>query len=337
MATPKLEVFQIELRRTTHRELASFSELFLNKCAPKDENGEIIPQTNQFLFKIFTEEFLKKMVDFVQDQREKKAFTVYDASLEDQLNSTIHFHSQQFIIEGTIEGGPYGKNKNVSDLSDKSQKSPVGMTNVILDKFYFFLYIPMDSSIGILMLHSYTDDSITTSFKNFLSKTFQFPKRYYKAIIQSYCPDVIKEEFRRGSVVKKFSFTKKTVITNILRNVPVQDHDVSFKIKIELTSDRDISRERINEYIPLLKTLGFGDEENLEQLETYDGKVYLSKNNKETPFVIDGDFDISPCIYLEGRIGLETDGTPFWSELKDYCFELLPAIKQEIYPQYAVR
>lgn len=195
----------------------------------------------------------------------------------------------------------------------------------------------MDSSIGILMLHSYTDDSITTSFKNFLSKIFQFSKRYYKAIIQSYCPDVIKEEFRHGSVVKKFSFTKKTVITNILRNVPVQDHDVSFKIKIELTSDRDISRERINEYIPLLKTLGFGDEENLEQLETYDGKVYLSKNNKETPFVIDGDFDISPCIYLEGRIGLEADGTPFWSELKDYCFELLPAIKQEIYPQYAVR
>ena len=87
----------------------------------------------------------------------------------------------------------------------------------------------------------------------------------------------------------------------------------------------------------MLKSLGFGDGENLEQLENYDGKVYLSKNNKETPFVIDGDFDISPCIYLEGRIGLEADGTPFWSELKDYCFGLLPAIKQEVYPQHAVR
>lgn len=316
----KLEIYQIKIQHRGN-EYKTFKDFFIDSLESINSNEE-----NDDSF-VFLEYFRKFIADtdtenFISYSRKQKAFTAYDTRPQNTAdNPSIIIHTERFIIEGTIEGGRYGQKRNKSSLNNKSQKEVVNNSDIILDRFYFSLYTPLDSDLGVLFIQSYTSDSISDIFIDFISKFFGKRINYKKAKIEKYVPESIKNEFRENSEIKKFYFSNRFLFEHQSNN-PIREEREEFNIKIEAVSKNGIRTNKLDIWLYEIGNKLFN---NRSLLNFTKGKVYIknTETKKETPFKINTNFDIKPIILLENRVELDEFGLPNINQLRDYCFELL--------------
>ena len=323
---PKLEVYQIWLRPLNEGDI-TFRDYFTDTLPSKDSLKD---SENSFLFLEFFRNFIKCIDtdEFISNNKKKKAFTAYDTRPIGTVEPTIIPHSERFIIEGTIEGGRFGQRRNKSSIDNKIKKEDVTKKDIILDKFYFCLYTPLNSDLGILFIHSYSTDSISDIFVDFIGTLFTKQGLYKKALIERFVPKRIVEEFKEHSEVKKFTFSTRFVFDQ-LTNEPIIEDPEEFLIKIELVSKKGLKKGSLKYWTSSIGAKLFN---NKKLQEFQNGKVYLQdlQTKKESPFDITSDFEIKPIIYLNDRISVDEDGIPNFDELKEYCFTLL---EKEIIPE----
>ncbi len=322
---PKLEVYQVWLQ-PNDRSDKTFRNFVLESIS-QDRNEET---ENSKLFRDYFQNFIKKIDsdEFISNSRKKKAFTAYDTNPTEESERTITIHTDKNLIEGTIEGGRYGIRRNKSSMDNKSEKEGITDSDIILDKFYFCLYTPFDSELGILFLQCYSTDSISDIFTDFISKLFTSQGLYKKAKIEKFVPRRIINDFKNHSNVKKFTFTSRFVFDHH-NEESIGRQEEEFVIKIEAVSKNGLSKESLPSWLTSIGSKIF----NSQPLADFNkGKVYLKNvhTNKETPFDIDSDLEIKPVIYLEGRIDIGIDGLPNFSQLSEYCMNLLD---NEIIPE----
>ncbi len=322
---PKLEVYQVWLKPNGQTD-KTFRNFVLDTIS--QENSEEVE--NSELFLDFFHHFIEKIDsdEFIANSNKKKAFTAYDTAPTEESEPTITIRTDKNLIEGTIEGGRYGIRRNKSSMENKSEKEGITNSDIILDKFYFCLYTPFDSDLGILFLQSYSTDSISDIFTEFISKLFKSHGTYTKAKIDKFVPRRIINDFKNNSNVKKFSFTSRFVFDHHNEESIGQEEE-EFSIKIEAISKNGLSKESLPSWLTSIGSKMF----NSQPLSGFSkGKVYLknTQTNKETPFDIDSDLEIKPVIYLEGRIDISIDGLPNFSQLSQYCINLLD---NEIIPE----
>ncbi len=322
---PKLEVYQVWLKSYNKNETKTFRDFFLT--AIPDGSTQT---TNNDIFINFAKKFINKIDtdDFIADSRKKKAFAAYEARNYEEVNNTIHLSTELKAIEGVIEGGRYGQRRNKSSITNKGEKEPLGEGDIILDTFYFFLYTPFNSDLGILFLQSYSDDTISDVFTSFIENLFRHQGLFRKAKVEKFVPNRIKEEFKRGSNIKRFKFSSRFLFDQQSNN-PIGAEQEEFTIKIEAVSKEGLPKAALSNWINAIGSKLFNSK-RLEEFNT--GKVYLKNvdSDKESPFDIDSDIDIKPVIYLDGRIQVYPNGLPNFEELKTYCFSIL---KEEIIPE----
>jgi hypothetical protein len=322
----KLEVHKIIL--DTEKPNPSFSKWQTSRV---DEEDDIV-------FLDIVGKFFKAidLTDFHASEKKKKAITAYDTEKTENSEPSILPYPQRLVLQGYIEGGKYGKKRVKSALGEKKKKEELGEKTLILDKYYFMLYVPLDSKIAILIMHSYSSDSVTDIFLEFLKDFFSNKERGYKKCkSERFFPKSIADEFERNSSVRKFTYSTRMLV-GTLEGESIKTEKKEFNIKIEATAEQNIKRSDLETWLRTLHksviSIGNGKKE-LKDFEK--GRVSLQSkiNKKETTFEIQKDFKIKPTIYLdESKVKMNQDGTPDFSSLKDYCFTLLEEIKKEVYP-----
>jgi hypothetical protein len=336
---PKLEVYQVWINSINgeNKTFRDFTKEVIS-ISSESQNNQQDELSNSYYFLDLFKTFIHKVDNdsFILNQRKQKAFTAYDTRPAGEEEPSITPHSDAFIIEGTIDGGRYGQRRTKSSLDNKLEKEDVVRENIILDKFYFFLYTPMNSDLGILFIQSYSTDSISDIFTDFISRFFSAQKLYRKARIEKFVPKRIVEEFKNHSCIKKFSFSNRFVFNQLSEN-PIGTETEEFIIKIEAVAKNGLPKNALKNWINTMGEKIFSN----KKLENFNnGKVYLQDLNskKESPFDISSDLDIKPIIYLEDRITVDDDGIPNFIELKNYCTLLLNnEIIPEMYPSNEVR
>lgn len=322
---PKLEVYQVWLKPQRDVD-KTYRDFFVETNSSGNTNDD----DNSVIFLDYFSDFIRKVDtdDFIANSKKKKAFTAYDTRPAGEYEPTIKIKSNRTIIEGTIEGGRYGQKRNKSSVGNKSEKEDINEADIILDKFYFNLYTPFDSDLGILFVQSYTADTISDIFTDFISSFFSKQGLYRKAKVEKFVPKRIADEFRNHSQIKKFAFSSRFVFDQ-MTNEPIGVEEEEFIIRVEAVSKNGLPKESLGNWINSIGSKVFSSRE-LAQFNK--GKVYLknTETNKESPFDIASDLDIKPVIYLEGRIDVEEDGHPNFEQLSDYCVNLLD---NEIIPE----
>ncbi|WP_017732755.1 hypothetical protein [Nafulsella turpanensis] len=331
---PKLDIYKIYLRPTDSDNNKTFKNLLISKLYGSIDESNW--PDNSAIFQDLLEAFINEIDadDFILDERASKAFTAYDTDQGAEL-SPIKIHSNQFILEGIVEGGRYNQRRGKSAIGAKDDKEYLDNQSVILDHYYFFLYLPFDHNIGIFMVQSYTQDHIRDSFQKFL-RDFLATEGFYKIKFDSYCPEQIIEQYKSGSVVKKFSFTSD-VLLNELSNSPADQITEEFTIKIEAKSatGHNFTLDYVGRILNLLRGAEFNTGSNTKSLEEFNTRVFLENTDTEKGafYDISRGLDIKPTIYLENRIQLDQNGIPDFQELKQFCFNLLNQILIEIRPE----
>lgn len=322
---PKLEVYQVWLNPQKDVD-KTYRDFFIET----NSSGNTNDNENSIIFLDYFGDFIRKVDtdDFIANSKKKKAFTAYDTRPAGEYEPTIKIKSSRTIIEGTIEGGRYGQKRNKSSVDNKSEKEDINEADIILDKFYFSLYTPLDSDLGILFVQSYTADTISDIFTDFISSFFSRQGLYRKAKVEKFVPKRIADEFRNHSQIKKFTFSSRFVFDQ-MTNEPIGVEEEEFIIRVEAVSKNGLPKESLGNWI---KSIGSKVFSSRELAQFNKGKVYLknTETKKESPFDIASGLDIKPVIYLEGRIDVEEDGRPNFEQLSDYCVNLLD---NEIIPE----
>ncbi|MBD9179632.1 MAG: hypothetical protein EGP82_10750 [Odoribacter splanchnicus] len=328
--TPKLEVFTITLK-TSRNDLSLFSfKAFLNDLLIKREVITEEEDDENILFLEFFRFFVSQFSsgEYIKNEKDKKAMTAFRADV-DHDDCDITPHAEHCIIEGKLYGGKYGLLRTRSKVNDKTQQDRVREDDVIADQFYFFLHMPMDSHKGILMVQSYTSESITALLKTTIKGLFSNVPNYLLPEIQAFCPKLFQDQFKNGGFIKKYAFSGEVLTEDL--DFPVEHTNDVLKVSITIESERGIEYREHPTLIRKIISNKIGE----KFLGSFSKKKAFIKNNstnRVSPFDInDEDFKIKPVIMLEDHgITVDEFGFPDYTELKGFCFSLLNIVHEEL-------
>lgn len=318
---PILNIFQIQLK-PTNDEFKTFKDFTILKFGHQRNDNQ--------LFQVLSSNIIKELgeTEFKKDSKSKKVVGVKKSA---EINDAFTIHSNKYILEGIIEGGKYDNLREYADINDKESRDLLGRDKGVLDLYYVYLYMPYDSDKGYLMIQSYTEESILSSFLNIIKPFFSLEKSFFNLKVTNYVPKKFIEEFANKSTVRVFNFKTVLPIGNSLRESQKIKTD-AFEVTIELkplNGKIPVDHNSISRTVETFRGIEF-DGKSLSDL---DARVYISDSNKKKAhFDIDKQLEtIRPTIYLQDKIGIDEEtGLPNFSEMKLFCENLLAEIEDEV-------
>lgn len=326
MANPKLDFFRFKLRHKSGAD-KTFREFMLEsgKCTNKDSDSKIFGK----LFEYFMNE-LKN--DFAKNDSIKKVMTLI--SNKGHRITNRHWDERpkpdlaKNIIAGVVNGGTYGKDRIVTKLSKKDETSNLTVDQPVLQYYYIFLYLPIDHNEGFMMIHTDSaEESISNFARKYISELFSIGS-YQKPIIRIFAPKCFQDEYRRGAVVKSMSFQTTYVDNQIEDDDPIKDVMSDYDVKINITPKGKGNKslaimESLKNY---LKGRIFGVENYTKQLNEFE-KCTVNTVNKDTKSSKTFDWnlrdsELTPVVYLDGKVAFNDDGTVNLARLDTYCKDL---------------
>ncbi|RVT71196.1 hypothetical protein EOD40_17450 [Flavobacterium sufflavum] len=301
----KLEVFTIALKPVAGYENNSFKDLILNIPG-------VIPENN--LFNEFYQLFINRIDEGYTEVR-NKAFTLSTNVQEYGYNVTDE------IIWGVLKGGVKGSGKTKSPLNNRETEEDLS-GNVINDKYFFYLHLPLESSFGYLFFHIYGGESIRKEFIQHIRDLFSIRGKYNKPEPSAILPDSIRDEFKNNSKVVGLSYLTNTLSSSITTDAEFSNlcKEYSIEISIKPKGVNNIPPGKIGILNRVVSGLTF----NNFQLSRAQKRVSLQNlsSKKTSTFELDTN-DVMPRIYLEGKVPLDVNGTPNFVNLKLFCDDLL--------------
>lgn len=332
---PKLTVYTIQLKPSNEKIENSNRLLFRNLIGESNQNE----LTDNYIFTEVFRHFIKSLdtPEMFSDTTSKKCMTANQPNIEDSnVNANIHLHSNQFIIEGKVEGGSYGRKRKKTSTVDKAKKSDVDERDAITEDFYFLLYSPLQSNKSTLFIQSYSDDSIDSVMKKFWQNFFSFQGTFNQPSIKRFVPISIIDDFKTNATVSGLTFTTDIPGNTLLDSTSTQTTK-NFKVTVKITpTNDDLSVEEFEQTIEPLQNTLFTRFMNLGQFVKKKGTLRDIATKKTSPFDLGTSFEVQPSILLSKYITINNNESDF-ERIKNYCFTLLENVKPEIYIQNAIK
>ena len=325
---PKLNVYTLRLNPKDDS-VETFRDLFKLKynCDTSVSDDD--------LFTLYFQSFVNGIGDdnFRKDTKNKKVIGTVKSS---NVSIPLFPHDKQYI-DGVIEGGKYGIRREYADT--EQDKKIIGENTAVLDQYYILLYTPLNSRIGLLLVQSYTEESIQDSFKDFISTFFSCNDFFYNIIIEPFVPQNIVDKYMKETSIRMFSFTTKTALPPSLRdNVQIKGQTFEVEIKIKPLDEK--LNPNAKETFQIIKTVGdkLFDGKPLNEGKA---KAYIEDTKKrKANYDIEKEINsIRPTIYLEdaGIVPDETTGLPDFKAIQGYCLQVLQDIKDEFKKKQDIR
>lgn len=326
MANPKLDFFRFKLKHKSGAN-KTFREFMLEsgKCTSRDSDSRIFGN----VFEYFMNEL---KTDFAKNDSIKKVMTLISNKGRRIINK--HWDERPMpelaknIIAGVVNGGTYGKERIVTKLSKKDESNNLAVDQPVLQYYYIFLYLPVDHNEGFMMIHTDSaEESISNFARNYIAKLFSIGD-YQKPTMRTFAPKCFQDEYRQGAVVKSMSFQTTYIDNQIEDGNPIKDVMGDYDVKINITpkGNGDKGLGVMDSMRNYLKQRFFGAENYKKQLGDFD-KCTVKTENKETKSSKTFDWslkdsELTPVVYLDGKVAINDDGTVNLAALDRYCKDL---------------
>lgn len=331
---PKLTVFTLILKTLDNEVENTNRTLF--KHLTKNANGKSIKDS--VLFMDMFAVFLKKIDtdEMYKDEKSKKSMTAYQSDITDNsVDTKIKPNVSGFTISGVVDGGSYGRKRNMADISDKKEKTAVTKNKAITDEFYFLLYAPPASNKSVLLIQSFSDESIDSVVKDFFVNFLSYKDVFDKPKIKRHIPPAIIEDFKKDSVITQFGYST-TVTGKDLFSPALKINDKEFKVSIKIEPVEEMTMSEFQKSKSFLATIPFAVNNLLGNFKRKKATLKDNATMKKSSFEINSDYNIHPIIDLTKYIKFKNEEIDF-GLVGAYCVKLLKdEIIPEIYPEYAL-
>lgn len=248
------------------------------------------------------------------------------------ISSTkLEYRPGKDIIEGVINGGNTGYKRKIFDILDnKKAVSKITAKQLASLPYFFKLWTPPDSQVGVLMIQSYGIGSVNTILVTFLKKFFaKYGATFRKGI---HIPKEIREDYLKRGSVRKVTYTTTVANKNTRKkfNRAYEDSD-GLKVTISVEG---LKRTGIKSFIDKFSKknpIGIDlSDLGIDSADDYQTKLYYEdENGRKAHAKINEKYEIAPTIVLPVEM-VNSDKTIKFDEISTYTSKLLEKVKKEI-------
>lgn len=300
----------------TEKEDSKFND-FVKSFVYKKENDEFM---NSFL-----EDFISGFnSSFKSNKNDTQAMSITTDSIR-------AFDSKKYIVWGVFKGGSMGINREIYKSNDaKNIKNTIYEDDVTSLSYFYKVWFPKDSTIGILMIQGYTSTSLSCSvlFKEQLGEYFiskGYKPNWGKFVPKEYIEKYLKNGYLNGLQIIHSKKDEKTPLVPIFK--PFQKatrKSVLSKFQIALSDILSLPNYKkiLKESILAVDT---------EYDERYDRvKLFYTSNGKSAHTTLADIENILPAIILDDELKDSDTQLPKWEELNKFTNDMLENIKKQI-------
>lgn len=324
MATEsQLEIYRIVLGKRTFKEIVREK----NNIPTEEE------RTDENLFTLLFQNILSKLTQNAAwtSDRTKLGLALFSNDGED-VNRILSNHSGHFVIEGYIDGGYYDKLRTIAQTNNVATRERLGRDKMVTDRYYIYLYCPIDAKVGIMFLEKKKGLNIHTAVDLFITEVFKTPR--YAVKIERFVPQSIINEYKDEGVVDSFTFTD-AITTSVIDGQGIELEEKRYGVTIKITLPED-ERPEFDVVQQMLQWLGNGaislGNSMMHLSEFGKKKGSLQKEEKKYSFEVGDDLKIKPMIPIDDELQDEDNSILRRDEIKTMCDEVLAQIMEEVYP-----
>lgn len=324
MATEsQLEIYRIVLGKRTFKEIVREK----NNIPTEEE------RTDENLFTLLFQNILSKLTQNAAwtSDRTKLGLALFSNDGED-VNRILSNHSGHFVIEGYIDGGYYDKLRTIAQTNNVATRERLGRDKMVTDRYYIYLYCPIDAKVGIMFLEKKKGLNIHTAVDLFITEVFKTPR--YAVKIERFVPQSIINEYKDEGVVDSFTFTD-AITTSVIDGQGIELEEKRYGVTIKITLPED-ERPEFDVVQQMLQWLGNGaislGNSVMHLSEFGKKKGSLQKEEKKYSFEVGDDLKIKPMIPIDDELQDEDNSILRRNEIKTMCDEVLAQIMEEVYP-----
>lgn len=323
MATAsQLEIYRIVLGKRTFKEII------------KEKNNISIEEdiTDENLFSLLFQNILNKLTQNAAwtSDRTKLGLALFSNDGED-VNRILLNHSGHFVIEGYIDGGYYDKLRTIAQTNNVATRERLGRDKMVTDRYYIYLYCPINAKVGIMFLEKKKGLNIHTAVDLFITEVFKTPR--YAVKTERFVPKSIIDEYKNGGVVDSFTFTD-AITTSVIDGQGLELEEKRYGVSIKITLPEN-ERPEFNVLSQMLQCLGNGTIQlgnSVMQLSQFGKKKgSLQKEEKKYSFEVGDDLKIKPMIPIDDELQDEDNSILRRDEIKTMCDEVLAQIMEDVY------
>lgn len=296
---------------------------------------------NEFYRKNFTEEgenphkvepelLYKRFVGMLLDEFANKFWLNRDKN-KGISTENITYRPAKSIIEGIINGGNTGYGHKIYNiLNNKKSVGQISEDQLASLPYYFKMWTPPDSQVGVLMIQSYSIGSISSTLLEFIKPIFAKYGATFRRVI--HIPKELRESYIERGSVKKVTFTSTIENPDSRKkfNRAFEDSDgIKVTISVEGLKRRSIKGflNKFNTKKPIGLDLA---ELGMEDPNDYITKLYYEdEDGRKAHAKIQDKFEIRPTIVLPIEV-VNKNKTPNLDSIITYTDKLLEKIKTEI-------
>lgn len=324
MATEsQLEIYRIVLGKRTFKEIVREK----NNIPTEEE------RTDENMFTLLFQNILSKLTQNAAwtSDRTKLGLALFSNDGED-VNRILSNHSGHFVIEGYIDGGYYDKLRTIAQTNNVATRERLGRDKMVTDRYYIYLYCPIDAKVGIMFLEKKKGLNIHTAVDLFITEVFKTPR--YAVKIERFVPQSIINEYKDEGVVDSFTFTD-AITTSVIDGQGIELEEKRYGVTIKITLPED-ERPEFDVVQQMLQWLGNGaislGNSMMHLSEFGKKKGSLQKEEKKYSFEVGDDLKIKPMIPIDDELQDEDNSILRRDEIKTMCDEVLAQIMEEVYP-----
>lgn len=323
MADSKLEIYQINLGSKSFRDIICENNKLQN---PNERDAED-------LFLLLYRRFLSLITQNAAwtSDATKLGLSLFSNDGEN-VNTILSSHAEHNLIEGFIDGGAYDQLRTIAQTDNVSDREQLGRNKMVADRYYFYMYCPIDSNIGLVFLERKKRLDIHTVVILFLKELLK--NNSCKVKIDRFIPRSVVEEYKHGAVVDSFLFMDN-IITGVLDGEGNIENEKRCGVTVKISLPED-DRPHYNNLHNILQRLGnvilkSGDTEK-PLIDFVKKRGSLKKEDKKYTFNIQEDLKIKPTIIVSNELQDEERSILIRSEIKNMCDEILETVKPNVYP-----
>jgi len=317
----ELSIYTFTLKERNSREdYYDFNEFYRKNFVKDKENPH----------KVKPDMLYKRFVGMILDEF-KNRFWLNQEKNKGISTTKIDFRPSKNVIEGIINGGNTGYGHQIYDiLNNSTTVGKISEDQLASLPYYFKMWTPPNSQVGVLMVQSYSIGSINSILLDFMKTIFSKYGATFNRIV--HIPKELRDSYITRSSVKKVTFTS-TIENSATRKKFNRAFEDSDGLKITLTVQGLKKQgirgflQRFNKNNPIgidLKELG------MENPSDYDTKLYYEdEDGRKAHAKIEDRFEIRPTIVLPIEV-VNNDKTPNLDLIVKFTDELLQKVKEEI-------
>jgi hypothetical protein len=274
------------------------------------------------MFSAVKDKFLNSFSDkFVLNYNKTKGIAIREINSIPTMN----------IIDGMMIGGLTGIEQEVYKTSSSEEKQDtITEDEVTALPYYFKIWMPYDSNLGVVMVQSYTETGVVSLV---LDKIKHFFKSYgFSVGSNSFVDKEYKDHFKKFSTVEQLVLAKTHLSSNArgALNQLFASFD-GLKVEIKL-SGFNVSIDEFWQQIDAQKPLDIDlSEFEMSERENYDViATYKDISGKQSQARLSRNLDIMPTIILDSTLKETGKEYPNYQKIQTHTNTILLKVKQEI-------